>query len=173
MPAVSGVAGLEAVAGVRFDSIAAAQDRTARGLIERRRKLDKLSIDQDATVVLMGSWGRGEVTSESDDDFMVVFDGPSREGARPTIDAVADLLGGPAPGTEETFGRQVWLDDLRGKIGRDEDINTNLTRRMLLVLESVAVCGDTSHLRPVLRLLSGYLEANVKDYRPPRFCSMT
>ncbi|HEX8159399.1 MAG TPA: nucleotidyltransferase domain-containing protein, partial [Solirubrobacteraceae bacterium] len=166
---MSGVAGLEAVAGVRFDSIAAAQDRTARGLIERRRKLDKLSIDQDATVVLMGSWGRGEVTSESDDDFMVVFDGPSREGARPTIDAVADLLGGPAPGTEETFGRQVWLDDLRGKIGRDEDINTNLTRRMLLVLESVAVCGDTSHLRPVLRLLSGYLEANVKDYRPPRF----
>jgi hypothetical protein len=169
MPAVRGVAGLEAVAGVRFDSIAAAQDRTARGLIERRRKLDKLSIDQDATVVLMGSWGRGEVTSESDDDFMVVFDGPSREGARPTIDAVADLLGGPAPGTEETFGRQVWLDDLRGKIGRDEDINTNLTRRMLLVLESVAVCGDTSHVRAVLRLLSGYLEANVKDYRPPRF----
>jgi hypothetical protein len=117
----------------------------------------------------MGSWGRSEVTSESDDDFMVLFEGSSRVGAKPTIDAVADLLGGRAAGAEEIFGRQVWLDDLRGKIGRDEDTNANLTRRMLFVLESVGVCGDATHARALVRLLSGYLDANVKDYRPPRF----
>jgi predicted nucleotidyltransferase len=115
VPDVRGVAGLEAMAGVPFDSITAAREQTARGLIERRKRLDKLNIDPDATVVLMGSWGRGEVTSESDDDFMVLFEGPRRERPSPTIDAVAELLGGSAPGAEEIFGNHVWLEDLRGK----------------------------------------------------------
>lgn len=169
MTGLRGVARLEAAAGVRFGNIAAARDRTERGLVERRERLATLDEDGDAIVVLMGSWGRSEVTRESDHDFMVLFEGSSREDARPTIDAVAELLGGRAPGSEEIFGRQVWLDDLRRKIGRDEDSNANLSRRMLLVLESVPVCGDQTHARALSGLLAGYLEANAKDYRPPRF----
>jgi len=61
--------------------------------------------------------------------------------ALPSIEEVAEALGGRPPGPEEIFGRQVLLDELRGKIGRDEDTNANLTRRMLLMLESVAICG--------------------------------
>jgi hypothetical protein len=145
MAGLRGVARLEAAAAVRFGNVAAARDRTERGLLERRARLATLATDPGAIVVLMGSWGRSEVTSESDDDFMVLFEGPEREAAHPTIDAVAELLGGRAPGAEDIFGRQVWLDDLRGKIGRDEDSNANLTRRMLLVLESVPLCGDATH----------------------------
>lgn len=145
MPEVRGVAGLEVAAGVRFSSIWAARDLTERGLVERRKRVATLEADRDATVVLMGSWGRNEVTSESDDDFMVVFEGPSREDACPTIDAVSELLGGRAPGSEEIFGKQVWL------------------------VESVPVCGDATHARALIGLLTGYLEANVKDHRPPRF----
>jgi hypothetical protein len=126
-------------------------------------------VDEDATVVLMGSWGRREITSESDDDFMVLLAGAPREGARPSIEEVAGALGGRPPGPEEIFGRHVLLDELRGKIGRDEDTNTNLTRRMLLMLESVAICGDDVHADARRALISGYLEANVKDHRPPRF----
>jgi len=103
-----GVAGLEAAARVRFGNISAARDRTERGLVERRDRLATLDEDGDATVVLMGSWGRSEVTRESDHDFMVLFEGSSREDARPTIDAVAELLGGRAPGSEEIF-RQAGL----------------------------------------------------------------
>lgn len=169
MTGLRGVARLEAAAGVQFRNVAAARDRTELGLLKRRDRLTTLATDPDATVVLMGSWGRSEVTSESDDDFMVLFEGPERVNAHPTIDAVAECLSGDAPGPEEIFGRQVWLDDLRGKIGRDEDSNSNLTRRMLLVLESVSVCGDAPHARALAALLTGYLEANVKDYRPPRF----
>jgi hypothetical protein len=168
VPDARGVAGLAAAGGVQFDNIVAAQERTARGLILRRKGLEKLETDPDATVVLMGSWGRGEVTSDSDDDFMILFEGSSRARARPTIEAVADVLGGRAPGAEEIFGKQVWLEDLRSRIGRDET-NANLTLRMLFVLESAAVCGDAAHVRALVRLLTGYLEANVKDYRPPRF----
>jgi len=169
VPDLSGVARLEAAAGVRFSSISTARDQTERGLAKRRERLARIETDSDATVVLMGSWGRSEVTNESDDDFMVLFEGSARDDARPTIDAVAELLSGSPPGSEEIFGSQVWLNDLRGKIGRDEDSNANLTRRMLFVLESVPVCGDATHARALTGLLTGYLDANLKDYRPPRF----
>jgi hypothetical protein len=92
-----------------------------------------------------------------------------REDARPSIEEVAGALGGRPPGPEEIFGRQVLLDELRGKIGRDEDTNANLTRRMLLMLESVAICGDEVHGDARRALIAGYFEANVKDHRPPRF----
>jgi hypothetical protein len=169
MHAVRGVARLEAATGVAFDRLTGARNETERRLTERRERFTTVAIDVGATVVLMGSWGRRELTSESDDDFMVLFEGGPREDVSPTIDVVADVLRGPAPGPEEIFGAQVWLDDLRGKIGRDQDTNTNLTRRMLFMLESVPVCGEDTYARARRALLADYLEANVKDHRPPRF----
>lgn len=128
-----------------------------------------LKVDRNATVVLMGSWGRREITSESDDDFMALFEGVPADTARPSIEDVAGALGGRPPGSEEIFGRHVLLEDLRAKIGRDADTNANLTRRMLLMLESVAICGERVHADARRTLIAGYLDANVKDYRPPRF----
>jgi hypothetical protein len=168
-PGDRGVARLEARGDVRFPRIAAARALTASGLAERRRRLAEIAIDQDATVVLTGSWGRREATAASDDDFMVVFTGALREGAHPAPEAVAGALGGRRSGQEAIFHRQVSLDDLRGKIGRDEDSNANLTRRMLLILESVAVAHGRLHASARRALLAGYLEAHSRDYRPPRF----
>jgi hypothetical protein len=167
--AARGIARLEAATGTRFTRIAAARSRTERRLGERRERFGSVEVDAGATVVLMGSWGRREVTSESDDDFMVLFEGPRRQNAQPGIDRVAEVLGARAPGPEEIFGAQAWLEDLRGKIGRDEDTNTNLTRRMLFVLESVPVHGQEAYVRARRALLAGYLDANVKHHRPPRF----
>jgi hypothetical protein len=39
----------------------------------------------------------------------------------------------------------------------DEDTNANLTRRMLLMLESVAICGDSVHGDARRTLIAGYL----------------
>jgi hypothetical protein len=142
-----GVARLEAASGVSFQHIAAARAETERRLIERRSRMASVQVDEEAAVVLMGSWGRREVTSESDDDFMVLLAGAPRKNALASIEEVAETLGGRPPGPEEIFGRQVLLDELRGKIGRDEDTNANLTRRMLLTLESVAICGDSVQRR--------------------------
>lgn len=169
MNAARGLVRLEKAAGVRFQHISAARAETASRLSDRRDRLASVEVDSEATVVLMGSWGRHEVTSESDDDFMVLFEGSERSDARPSIQSVADALGGRPPGAEEIFGVHVWLEDLREKIGRDEDSNANLTRRMLFVLESVPVCGNPVHQRARSALLEGYLAANVKDHRPPRF----
>lgn len=169
MSADRGVSGLEATTRQPFPHIMAARAETNRRVRERRERFESVEVDEDATVVLTGSWGRHEITSESDDDFMVVFEGSMRDGARPSVDQVARILGGRPPGVEDIFGKPVALDDLREKIGRDEDTNANLTRRMLFILESVAVCGADVHARARTSLIDGYLAANVKDYRPPRF----
>jgi UTP:GlnB (protein PII) uridylyltransferase len=73
-----GVARLEAASGVSFQHIAAARAETERRLVERRSRMASVQVDEDAAVVLMGSWGRREVTSKSDDDFMVSTFGVSR-----------------------------------------------------------------------------------------------
>lgn len=165
-----GVARIERATGASFAHIAAARARTEQGLAERRARLETVPTDDDVTVVLMGSWGRREVTAGSDDDFVIVSVGERREHVKPTPGEVAGALGGPAPGTENVFGGDhVSLADLRERIGRDEDSNTNLTRRMLLMLESVAVAGPEVHAQARRALLAGYLENHARDHRPPRF----
>ena len=163
------VAELAAATGEDFAAVRAARERTTAGLGERRERLAGLQLDDDACVVLLGSWGRHEVTAASDDDAIVLFTGPRREGAAPDAADVAAALGGPGPGREGIFGATVWLDDLTGRIGLDEDTNTNLTRRMLFLLESVAVAGASAHARARETLIETYLAAHERDYRPPRF----
>lgn len=177
MSTASGVGRLSEVAGVEFPHITRARAETERRLRERSAQLSALAadpqsalaVDVDAAVVLTGSWGRREVTSESDDDFFVLFSGEVRPDAQPTSSSVADALGSPAPGIEDVFHKQVSLADLAGRIGRDADSNANLTRRMLLILESVPVLGGETHARARRTLLESYLSAAHKDYRPPRF----
>ncbi len=109
------------------------------------------------------------MTSASDDDAIVLFDGERRDGARPAPEVVAAALGGPAPGPERLFGATVWLSDLVERIGLDADTNANLTRRMLFLLESVAVAGQDAHATARETIVATYLAAHERDYRPPRF----
>ena len=163
------VAALAEQTGERFEAIAAARERTATGLAERRERLKDVVLDDDAAVVLLGSWGRHEVTAGSDDDAIVVFCGERRDFVRPEPGEVAALLGGPAPGPEGLFGATAWLADLADNIGLDGDTNTILTRRMLFLLESLPVAGDAAYRRARTELLATYLGAHGSDYRPPRF----
>jgi hypothetical protein len=163
------VAALAERTGERFDAVLQARERTQQGLAERRARLDGVVLDPDATVVLLGSWGRHEVTRASDDDAIVLFCGERRDRVRPGPGEVASLLGGPAPGPEGLFGATAWLADLAENIGLDGDTNTILTRRMLFLLESVPVAGDQAYARAREQLLATYLGAHERDYRPPRF----
>ena len=169
-----GVEALAARTGEAFAPILAARERTRAGLAERRRRLADVAIDPDATVVLLGSWGRHEVTSASDDDAIVLFtgdvqDGPAAARRHPTAAAVTRALGGPAPGREGLFGDTAHLRDLTDRIGLDADTNTNLTRRMLFLLESVPVANADAHATAQRELIATYLAAHERDYRPPRF----
>jgi hypothetical protein len=117
--------------------------------------------------VLFGSWGREELTSQSDDDWAVL--GADVEAA--LLDRCRSVLGGAQrePGQQDLFGVAFSCDELTRNIGLDADTNTNLTRRMLLLLESRAVAGRDDHERCFAQVLQAYLGHGVRDYRPPRF----
>lgn len=159
---------LAAETGRDFPNLLGAREATAAGLADRRPRLAALDHDDDVAVVLMGSWGRAEVTSGSDDDFMVLVDGAERSEVDPTIDQVKTVLD-QAPGDQGLFGEPVYCDSLVENIGLDRDDNRNLTRRMLFLLESIPATAEEVHAVARRRVLNRYLDESVKDFRPPRF----
>lgn len=122
-------------------------------------------------MALFGSWGRWELTDGSDDDWAVVVNGDGRGEVAPPLAQVRAVLGRgeQAPAARGTFGDAVFCNHLVDRIGLDADDNRNLTMRMLLLLESVAVVNEEAHHACQTRVLDGYLDWSVKDYRPPRF----
>lgn len=116
----------------------------------------------------MGSWGRAEVTAGSDDDFMVLVRGRDRDDVLPSIAEVETVLD-KGHGDQGMFGKPVASDELIGKIGLDEDTNTNLSLRMLLLLESVYATREDLHEAVTAELVDRYLDESVKDLRVPRF----
>jgi hypothetical protein len=151
-----------------------ARRQTAERMAARVELANALEADSDVSIVLMGSWGRAELTSGSDDDFMVLVHGEERELVRPSVEAVAESFakdpdGFKDPGREGVFGKAVFSQQLRDNIGLNEDTNSNLTRRLLMLLESVAVSGQTDYDAVRGELLEEYLEDAFRDYRPPRF----
>lgn len=153
-----------------FPRLFAARERTKEGLSERSQRLAGLPHDDDASVVLMGSWGRGEVTMSSDDDFMLLVHGDGRADSdvEPSVEEVASVLDS-SPGAQGIFGAPAFSERLVQDIGLDADDNSNFTRRMLLMLESVPVTGADAYRTVRQEVLDRYLDESVKPYRPPRF----
>ena len=148
-----------------------ARSRTDRAQDELRRKMATLDVDADASVVLFGSWGRRELTEHSDDDWLVLVNGPARELVRPTLEEVGAVLGVGTrkPGKRAIFGVLSWCGDLVDNIGLQDDDNRNLTHRMLLMLESTPSIGAEAYDRAWTRVLDGYLAESRRDRRLPRF----
>ena len=163
------LAELADAAGREFPNLSAARERTEAGLAERRAALAALEHSKEASVVLMGSWGRGEVTAGSDDDFMVLVHGPERPEAAPTVEAVGEVLN-QQPSEDGPFAEPVFSENLVNDIGLDADSNRNLTRRLLFLLESTPVSGSEDLYWAVrTEILDRYLDESVKPYHPPRF----
>jgi len=159
---------LTAASGREFPHLLKARDLTRSRLSERRASLAALAHDQDASIVLMGSWGRSEVTRGSDDDFMILISGNDREVVHPSVEDVKRILD-RAPGDRGVFGEPVSSQRIVERIGLEEDINSNLTRRMLFLLESVHATRQDIYHAVRDQLLARYLDESVKDFRPPRF----
>ena len=157
-------------AGRKFPHLLAARKRTELGLAERRERLARLSGPAEVSIVLMGSWGRGEVTAESDDDFMLLVHGAERphDEVEPSVEQIGSVLNS-SPGDRDIFGVPAFSERLVHDIGLDDDDNSNFTRRLLLMLESLPVTGEDAYREVRTELLDRYLDQSVKAYRPPRF----
>ena len=127
-----------------FPNLVEARVRTERALHDKRESLRDVAVDADASVVLFGSWGRYELTPHSDDDWAILVNGGERDGVRPSPADMEQRIGieERKPGVQGVFGDVVFCDHLVGRIGLDVDDNHNLTRRVLLLLESQPIAND-------------------------------
>ena len=114
----------------------------------------------DLSVVVFGSLARDEFTDGSDVDWTLLVDGAADSkhfDLAKEIRKVVAELGMKQPGREGIFGAMTFSHDLIHLIGGEDDTNRNTTRRVLMLLESVALGHTEAHERVVTGALSRYL----------------
>ena len=145
--------------GRQWSNIEATRALSNQKLTELEEAL--LNLDsEDTSIVVLGSLGRREFTSDSDIDWNLLVDGiadPNHHASFLDIQKTVRRLAVKPPGREGTFGTFVSSHDLIHRIGGDEDTNVNLTRRLLLLLESTPVGRPTAHERVIKNILKRYL----------------
>lgn len=152
-----------------------------------REDLDKLLsteirkyTSEDTSLVVFGSLGRGEWTSNSDLDWTFLIDGGANSDhllIAQDIQKVLEKANFQKPGPTGTFGNMAFSHDIIHQIGGQEDSNKNTTQRILLLLESCAIGNRTDAYERVIRgVINRYLEEDnhllthdAKRYRVPRF----
>jgi predicted nucleotidyltransferase len=160
-------------AGLQIPHIIEARNHTRRELQRLRDDLAHEQLPPGTSVCVFGSWARQELTPWSDNDWALLTRDPAPP-QDPEIARGVSLLekrlstDGQAPGSTETFGCAFDIRKLIDEIGLEEDTNKNITRRMLLLLESVGVTGEIRE-EGWTGVLARYLEYGIRDYSVPRF----
>lgn len=169
--AAGALARLAEQTGESFPHIEAAREASRALLAARRAAFSRLSDGRDVAVCLFGSIARREFTSGSDEDWLALVPDESAEPSGDFLERVRDTVGGAErkPGAEEIFGTWAAKTRLVEQIGLDRDNNKNLTRRILLALESVAVLNEPLFEQARTAVLDGYFDPPPRDNRPPRF----
>jgi predicted nucleotidyltransferase len=172
-----GVDLLESRLGANWIAIKKARGDTA----VRRQELRDLFAARkspDTSVVVFGSVARQEITSSSDLDWILLIDGQSVPEHKEQEREIARALAGGKfiePGKSGVFGKMVGSHDLVHNIGGEDDLNSNTTRRVLLLLESLPIGNREAYDRVRRQILRRYLEDDRgllysgEDVRVPRF----
>jgi predicted nucleotidyltransferase len=121
---------------------------------------------RSACVYLTGSFGRGEASGHSDLDLFIVSEGTRKEPALSRLNQIlvkADLieaskdLGLPEFSGDGEYLTHHTLDELVGTLGKPEDdVNNTFTARLLLLLESSPLIGETAYRRIVDDVVASY-----------------
>ena len=165
-----------------WPNIAAADLRSAKKLEQLAGLVGDLLPTDEGSFVVFGSMARREFTGGSDLDWTILIDGRADSLHLRLIHQLRNRLAEAnfgKPGPTEVFGGLIFSHDLVHAVGGDEDTNKNMTRRLLLLLESAAVDAPGSHevrSRIVNAILSRYVQedasfirSNTRADRIPRF----
>ena len=140
--------------------------------------LNGIDLPETTALIVFGSLARREWTNGSDVDWTLLVNGPSDPEhfrLRLLIDErIRQAF--KKPGQTETFGTLTSSHELVHHIGGDEDTNRNLTRRILLLLESCSVFGITERNKVIRAVLQRYIvcgpsipDSNDVRFTVPRF----
>ena len=147
----------------------------------RRQELRSLFRDlnsSDSGLVVLGSVARGEVTSSSDLDWILLIDSqafPEHKEQEQDIERRLAEQEFISPGRSGVFGRMVGSHGLVHNIGGEDDLNSNTTRRVLLLLESFPIGNREAYDRVRRQILRRYLTDDrgltygISGVRVPRF----
>lgn len=140
-------------------------------------------LNADSSLVMFGSFARHEMTEGSDYDWSLLIDGVVDNSHARLSRVIAKALEKAKltePGSSGTFGNMIFSHDLVHWIGGEADSNQNLTRRILMLLESRPIqLSETDSSEGVWNnvlsnILERYFEADVHfapegERKVPRF----
>lgn len=127
---------------------------------ERLESCARSLVTPDTSLVVFGSIARDECTSASDVDWILLIDGqslPEHKNLEWDIALTLHTNGFGRPGTSGIFGCMVGSHDLVHCIGGEDDLNSNTTRRILLLLESFPIGDAEAYNRVRRQLVARYL----------------
>lgn len=154
----SPLAKLERRLGRSWSNIEQSRTATEELVAKLAKELEWLTAS-DCSLVVFGSLARQEVVEGSDLDWALLIDGladPKHQQLVHEIGANIPRSFRP-PGREGTFGRMIVSHELIHRIGGEEDTNSNTTRRILLLLESLTIGPTVAHERVIRTILERYL----------------
>lgn len=158
---------------------------TQKTISKIEKALSPLNLfDLDYDVILFGSIARFEYSSQSDIDWTLLIDGkadPIHYSVHKGIENELIKEGFTEPGASGLFGQITFSQSLIHNIGGEFDTNHNLTRRLLLLLESIPVqvhkgYSSATHERVIKNILNCYISNDTsfnskkgKQNKVPRF----
>jgi predicted nucleotidyltransferase len=168
---------LEKRVGGSWPSFSAASARAQATRDRLGQALESVG-SSEVSVVVHGSLARDEFTDGSDVDWTLLVDGPAdyhHLDVAHDIEGLLDELKMKRPSREGAFGNMTFSHDLIHQIGGEDDRNSNTTRRILLLLESVALVQPAVREKVITGILSRYVfeeptfAQGTKKPRVPRF----
>lgn len=160
-----------------FPSIATARQNSDLKIERLRNELAPVLKDHpDVDVLAFGSLARKDYTSGSDVDWGVVVDGRVTQDIRRLPKAVGEKLekiGIPAPSDASEFGKLSSSLEIIGSIASRHDARLSLSRRMLLLFESVSLTSGRVRDRMIAEVLNSYQSeetlSNESKFAVPRY----
>lgn len=156
--------------GKKWDQLIKAREVTANKLAEIKKNLNDSNLSSsDIDIVVFGSIARNECTSGSDADWTLLIDGQANADhlnlthivERAFVDAGLAQFGKTG-----MFGQITFSHDLIHYIGGEDDTNHNLSRRILLLLESKKIVLQKSKSTDITaygRVLRGVIQQYIQN----------
>jgi len=150
---------LEQKVGRAFPHVMGARELARSTLAELRALLAGLE-PEDTSIIVFGSFARGEYTRGSDIDWTLLVDGRADDAHFRQALAITEALDRAKyqpPSPFGVFDNVSFSHQLLHLIGGHDDTNRNTTQRILLLLESIAIGRAEAHERVVDLILHRYV----------------